>query len=249
MVCLRVNDLSVVFDKGTARQVQALSNIFIELERGEITFVLGHNGSGKTTLLRAILGMCPSRGSIELNDRSVVMMTNRQRASAFAYWPQHLRNILPDSMTLLELFCLASNKYRVKRLRRPPHATRQHAQQVIDQIGLPLQDKLDLPVSQFSGGEMASAQFLLSFAADSDVLLMDEPTIAIDQARREKLERCILDKARSTRTTLIWVTHDVDLAIASADRIVVLKQGKVAMNLTRDIDSSRWNAYDIYTHL
>lgn len=239
MAHLEIEGLSVTFEPGSCREVRALADVCLSVEHGEIVFVLGSNGSGKSTLFRALMGNCSSQGRQMLGGRCLGRMRTHDRAKLIAYWPQHVESVLPDSLTLMELFTLGARRSLRKRLAFVQRHVRESAEKLIDEVGLPLAGKLDTLVTLLSGGQMSAALFMIAFGSDCQLILLDEATSALDENRRAILESYIIKKARSRADTVLWVTHDLDRAMEVADRIIVLAQGRVAVNALRS--SEPWD--------
>lgn len=237
---LEIKGLSVTYGTNTVNEVRALIDVHLSIGRGEIVFVLGPNGSGKTTLMKALMGECSYKGELVLKGRRLEGLKTHERAKLITYWPQHVESVLPDSLTLIEVFSVGARRALGKRLTLVPPETRQRAWSLIDEHELPLTGKLDDLVSNLSGGQMSAALFLIAFGGPCNLILLDEPTGALDDKHRSELEEYIVRKARLNEDTVLWITQDLDTALDVADRILVLGEGKVKANLKPS--DTAWNS-------
>ncbi|QWP77311.1 sulfate/molybdate ABC transporter ATP-binding protein [Lysobacter sp. K5869] len=218
--------------------VAALDAVDLDVASGELVALLGPSGSGKTTLLRVIAGLLPpDSGQLLFGQTDATRLSLRERNVGFVF--QHYA--LFKHMTVAEniAFGLRSRP----RSRRPDKAT--IAKRVQELLGL-----IQLPElgsrypEQLSGGQKQRVALARALAIDPTVLLLDEPFGALDAKVRVELRRWLRRLHDQTGQTTLFVTHDQEEALELADRVVVLKDGRIEQIGTPDeIYSAPASAY------
>ena len=217
MPLLSARDLSVSLG---GRSV--LTSVGFRVEDGERIALVGPNGSGKTTLLRAIAGLIPYRGALELRGQDVRQWEPRARAREVALVRQQVG--LAVDFTAREIVGLG----------RAPHLGWTQALRPGDRSRVDdALDALDLgalagrPVTQLSGGEQQRVLLAQALAQDAPLLLLDEPTAHLDVRHQLDLLARVQTLADHGRT-VIAALHDLELAARFADRLWVLADGRLA---------------------
>jgi len=199
---------------GEVHYVQALDRVSFSVRDGEIVALIGPSGCGKTTALRVAMGLdASSAGRVTVDGREV-HGCGHDRGMVFQHaellpWLSALQNVM---------FGLEMKGVRGKILRET-------ADKYLDLVGL--KDSQNRRPHQLSGGMKQRVGIARALAIDPKVLLMDEPFGALDAQTRESLQAELLDLHGRTRKTILFVTHDLDEAVLIADRIVVMKTGRV----------------------
>ncbi|HLV73334.1 MAG TPA: ABC transporter ATP-binding protein [Vulgatibacteraceae bacterium] len=200
-----------------------LKGVSLEVGSGSWTAVIGPNGAGKSTLLRAVLGLVPSRGEITVEGVDLGTLKPRQRARLVAYAPQNPN--LPVGMTVFDYTLLGRSPYI-------PHLGRESARDRA--ITAEVLDRLDLtafagrPLDHLSGGERQRVVLARALAQQTRVLLLDEPTTALDIGHQQQVME-LIDRLRlSDGLTVVTTIHDLTLAGQYADRLVLVSGGRVA---------------------
>ena len=205
-------------------QTLALNDIDLEIRNGEFLAILGPSGCGKTTLLRAIGGFAkPTEGKIRMDDviysgnGKMVPVEQRDLGmvfQSFALWP---------NMTVRQHveFPMKSPKQK--------HLTEAQKKEAVDaaieNMGLkPYEDRYP---GELSGGQRQRVSLARAIVGKPSILLMDEPLSALDAELKISMRRVIQDVHRMTGATVIYVTHDQSEALAMADRILIMKNGKI----------------------
>lgn len=207
---------------------EVLSDINLSIKNGEFLAVLGHSGCGKTTLINIIAGFIEKNsGKMILNgmeitgiDKNRIMVF--QEESLFP-WLNLIENV----------------EFTLKIAGSSKKEMREIAQKYIELVNLKGSEKLY--VHQLSGGMKQRAVIARALAADSEILLMDEPFSALDHATKNKLRNELLKIWNETKKTIIFVTHDVEEALLLADRIVIISQtsGKIVKELSINIEREK----------
>ena len=200
---------------------QALGDVSLDIEAGELVALLGPSGCGKTTLLRIIAGLeSPDQGSILFSGEDTTDVHVRERGVGFVF--QHYA--LFRHMTVFENVAFG---LRVKpRAVRPSEA--QIKEKVHSLLSLVQLDWLaDRFPSQLSGGQRQRIALARALAVEPKVLLLDEPFGALDAKVRKELRRWLRRLHDDLNVTSIFVTHDQEEALEVADRVVLMNQGVV----------------------
>ncbi len=200
---------------------QALRDVSLDIESGELIALLGPSGCGKTTLLRIIAGLeTPDVGSIHFSGEDTTDVHVRERNVGFVF--QHYA--LFRHMTVFENVAFG---LRVKpRSQRPGEA--QIKRKVTELLKLVQLDWLaDRYPSQLSGGQRQRIALARALAVEPKVLLLDEPFGALDAKVRKELRRWLRRLHDELHVTSIFVTHDQEEALEVADRVVVINQGRI----------------------
>jgi NitT/TauT family transport system ATP-binding protein len=196
------------------QNVQALARVSFTVREGEIVSLIGPSGCGKTTALRIAMGLeTASAGRVTVDGREV-KGCGHDRGMVFQHaellpWLSALENVM---------FGLEMKGLRGAELR----AT---ARRYLDLVGLG--DSYDRRPHQLSGGMKQRVGIARALAIDPKVLLMDEPFGALDAQTRETMQEELLQIHARTRKTILFVTHDLDEAVLIADRIIVLRDGRI----------------------
>ncbi|HEX6151024.1 ABC transporter ATP-binding protein [Nocardioides sp.] len=210
---IRVRDLTVVFDGK-----RALDDVSLELPDGEVLAVLGPSGCGKSTLLRAIAGLeQPQTGSVAWDGQDLGRVPTHRRGFALMF----------QDGQLFEHLTVARNVGYALRLRRVPSRDRRVAE-LLDLVGLPSYgDRLPRTLS---GGERQRVALARSLAVEPRLLLLDEPLSALDTGLRARLAADLRTILVESGTTALLVTHDHEEAFAVADRLAVMRSGRIVQH-------------------
>jgi NitT/TauT family transport system ATP-binding protein len=199
---------------GEVHYVQALDRVSFSVKDGEIVALIGPSGCGKTTALRVAMGLdASSAGRVTVDGREV-HGCGHDRGMVF----QHAELLPWLSARQNVMFGLEMKGMRGTEL----HET---AEKYLDLVGL--KGSQNRRPHQLSGGMKQRVGIARALAIDPKVLLMDEPFGALDAQTRESLQAELLDLHGRTQKTILFVTHDLDEAVLIADRIVVMKNGRV----------------------
>jgi NitT/TauT family transport system ATP-binding protein len=199
---------------GQEHQVQALDRVNFTVRNGEIVALIGPSGCGKTTALRVAMGLDASTGGRVTVDGREVRGCGHDRGMVFQHaellpWLSALQNV----MFGLEMKGLRGGELR------------DTAEKYLSLVGL--SESQNRRPHQLSGGMKQRVGIARALAIDPSVLLMDEPFGALDAQTREALQAELLDIHARTGKTILFVTHDLDEAVLIADRIVVMRNGRV----------------------
>ncbi len=212
MNILEINNLSKSYDNG---KYYAVNDISFELKKGNITAIVGESGSGKTTLIRLIAGL-------EQVDNGIISINNKEVSSITKNISPQNRNIgmvfqeyaLFPHLTVNENITYSLKNNNDERLK-----------ELLDLIGLPkLGNRYPY---QLSGGQQQRIALARSLAPNPELLLLDEPFSNLDSNLKVQLRKEIQDIVKQTGVTAIFITHDIQDAIAIADEMIILNEGKL----------------------
>lgn len=199
-----------------------LTGVDLALDAGELVVLCGPNGSGKTTLLKLLGGsLSPARGELALEGALLAGLSLVERARALARVPQSLRG-LPDAS--VRHFVMGGRYAHVSGGRRPGAADRAAVDAALADTELTA--FAERPLQQLSGGQRQRALLARALAGAARVLLVDEPTNALDPVHQLHTLRRLAELAHDGRGVLV-VTHDLALAGQFADRVLLLDGGRV----------------------
>jgi sulfate/thiosulfate transport system ATP-binding protein len=195
----------------------ALDNVDFVVPAGSLTALLGPSGSGKSTLLRAIAGLDqPDSGTIAINGRDVTRVPPQRRDIGFVF--QHYAAF--KHMTVRD-----NVAFGLKIRRRPKAETAKRVDDLLNIVGLSgFQGRYP---NQLSGGQRQRMALARALAVDPQVLLLDEPFGALDAKVREDLRAWLRRLHNEVHVTTVLVTHDQAEALDVADRIAVLRDGRI----------------------
>ena len=230
-VAVELRNLTVTFNKGTPNEVVALRAASLRVERGEFIVIVGGNGSGKSTLLRVIAGtLQPDSGLVFLNDRDVTRQPDFRRAKKIGFVHQDPLLGTCPTLTLHENMVLSA----VRKWWQPfPYSLRPLGKQfdMVAAVGLGLEERLAVPLNNFSGGQRQAIALAIAFSRRSPFILLDEYLSSLDEATAERVLDFTLHLARDESPTVLLVIHDLDRALRIGERTVVLHQGRLVDDL------------------
>lgn len=209
---LTVEGVTVRFDG-----VPAVEDVTCEVPQGQVLAVLGPSGCGKSTLLRVIAGLQePDQGTVGFGGTDVSRVPTHRRGFGLLF---------QDGQLFAHLDVAANVGYPLRRRRMPRHQVRARVHELLDLVGLPGLERRR-PTS-LSGGQQQRVALARALAAEPRVLLLDEPLSALDRGLRERLATDLRGILTRTGTTALLVTHDHDEALTIADRIAVMRAGRI----------------------
>lgn len=223
---IRLKEVTV----GYADQV-ALEQVTLRVHRGEFVGLIGPNGSGKTTTFRTILGLLePISGTVEVLGRRGKAV--RKVRSRIGYLPQR-EDIDPRALGSVFDVVLMGRYSRLGLFRRPGLRDREIAQWALEQVHMA--EFASYPIGHLSGGQQQRVLVARSLAQEPEILLLDEPTTALDVATQQQLIQLIGEIHRTLGLTVLFITHDVNMLIGLADRVAYLNRRLYAIGPPEEI--------------
>lgn len=226
---------------GYGRRV-VVDDVSFSVGAGRMTALIGPNGSGKSTLLSAMARLLkPLGGSVRLDGRSVHEMPTKALARALGILPQS--PLVPEGLTAYDL---------VSRGRYPHQGLLQQwraADEVAVEAAMRLTDTLDFarqPVDSLSGGQRQRCWIAMAMAQETRVILLDEPTTFLDLRYQVEVLNLLRDVARVHGRTVVVVLHDLNQALAFADTVVCLKEGRIRSVVEGGVGLDPALIYDVF---
>jgi putative ABC transport system ATP-binding protein len=220
---IEARDVSKVYQMGSTT-VAALDNVSVAVEAGEFAAIQGTSGSGKSTLLNVLGGLDqPTGGEIFFDSKPLAPLSKKAMARYRRYSVGMIFqgfNLIP-TMSAEENVGLALAFAGVRGNQR-----RKRARELLDRVGLA--DRTTHRPAELSGGEQQRVAIARALANRPRVLLADEPTGNLDSTRAHELLALLRAMVSTDALTIIMVTHDHELAQTFADRIILMKDGRVA---------------------
>lgn len=220
---LAVHNLTKTF-QATHGDVHALDGVSFTVQTGEFASIIGKSGSGKSTLL-SLLGALdtPTSGEIMVDGVDIAKLSSAKqttyRARKIGFVFQHY-NLIPN-LSALENVMLALEFGGVKAI----HERRERAGKLLEQVGISPDEQLRKP-ARLSGGQQQRVSIARALANKPAVILADEPTGNLDSQTGKKIFDLLHQLSRKENTTILAVTHDLDIA-GKTDRTFTLKDGKI----------------------
>jgi thiamine transport system ATP-binding protein len=211
---LEIRDLTVRF--GDA-ETPAVDRVSIDLPAGDVLAVLGPSGSGKSTLLRAVAGLEPvSSGSVSYDGVDLADVPTHRRGFALMF---------QDGQLFAHQSVAGNVGYPLRLRRTPARRVTARVTELLELVGLPGFGTRD--TTSLSGGERQRVALARALAVDPRLLLLDEPLSALDRGLRERLAHDLRDILVTAGTTALLVTHDQEEAFSVADRMALMRAGRV----------------------
>lgn len=202
---------------------RVLHNITMDVPKGSLFAIIGPNGSGKTTLLRLLARLCrPLSGSIFLKGQDLQQFRRRILARTLAIVPQSQPQSFPFTVRQTVLMARAPRQGLLG------FETRSDMDAALSAMRYTGVDHLaDKSMDKISGGERQRAFIARALCQEPDILLLDEPTAALDYAHQIRIMDLLVDQRETAGTTIVLVSHDLNLSSMYADHILLLNQGSV----------------------
>ena len=236
-IVLECENLSKIY-KSAEKQLTVLANVSFKAEQGTSLAIIGPSGSGKTTLLGLCAGLdVPSSGTISLMNFKLNAMSEDDRA----YIRNQFVGFVFQNFQLLSTLTALENVMVPLELRGEKNISMK-AKDLLARVGLG--DRLHHYPTQLSGGEQQRVALARAFITSPRILFADEPTGNLDEENAKQITDLLFGMNREEKTTLILVTHNLDLA-QKTERIIQMKGGKVvnetviASLLTSDIGTKQ----------
>jgi putative spermidine/putrescine transport system ATP-binding protein len=195
----------------------ALDQLCLDIPAGELVVLLGSSGCGKTTLLRSVAGLeRPDQGQVLIDGQDVTALATRHRPIGMVF----------QSYALFPHMTVRQNiAFPLRARQRPSQHRSSRVEELLELVHLgPQGDRFP---SQLSGGQQQRASLARALAAAPQVLLLDEPLSALDALVRQQLREEIRRIQKTLQITTLFVTHDQAEAMAIADRVAVMRQGRI----------------------
>ncbi|SDA52790.1 putative ABC transport system ATP-binding protein [Dialister histaminiformans] len=226
---LKVTDVKKTFFKGTVNEKKAIRGISLTMNDGDFCTVIGSNGAGKSTLLNLIAGaLIPDEGLIEIDGKDVTRMPEYKRAKYIGRVFQDPMKGTAAGMQLQENLMLADRRGLCHRLRWAFTPSReQYYQNLVARLGLGLENRMTARIGLFSGGQRQAVTLLMATMRRPEVLLLDEPTAALDPKTAETVLNLVNQIVTEQKLTTLMITHNMRDALRLGNRLIMMNDGKI----------------------
>ena len=230
---LKIEEVYKTFNAGTINEKKALCGVNLTLEEGEFVTVIGGNGAGKSTTLNAVAGVWSvDSGKIYIGGDDVTKLSEYKRAKYLGRVFQDPMTGTATTMSIEENMAIAARRGKSRRLTWGiTKAERDTYREMLKTLNLGLEDRLTSKVGLLSGGQRQAITLLMASIQKPKLLLLDEHTAALDPKTAAKVLE-ISDKIISeNHLTAMMVTHNMRDAIAHGNRLIMMHEGKVILNI------------------
>lgn len=233
---LTLQNVTKVFFKDKPNEIIALDSFSLTMHQGEFITVVGANGSGKSTLLNVISGNeIIDDGKLLLNEKSIETLPDYKRSKWIARVFQNPLQGTASELSILDNFRLASLRGKSKTLKIGiDDEFKSHVKEHLLLLGMGLENKINQPMGILSGGQRQALTMLMTVMSDVKVLLLDEPTAALDPRSAAKVMELADQLINEYRLTVVFITHNMKEATIYGDRLIQLSHGKLKRDLGKD---------------
>ena len=231
---IKIENLNVVFNKGTPDENHALKNINLEIDKGDFITVIGSNGAGKSTLYNAIAGtLMPESGRIFLDEenREITFEKEYKRARYIGRIFQNLLLGTAGKMSLEDNMMICSKKgWKGLRISLTGKM-REYFRNQLKILDMGLENRLNDNVNQFSGGQRQALTLLMAVMSKPDLLLLDEHTAALDPTNADIVMKLTRQFAEEYNLTVMMVTHNMKHALEYGNRLLMMDGGEIILDV------------------
>lgn len=230
---LELIDLHKTFNPGTINEKVALNGLSLTLNNGDFVTVIGGNGAGKSTMLNAIAGVWkPDSGKVVIDGVDVTNMAEHKRARFLGRVFQDPMMGTAADMEIEENLALANRRGKKRGLSWGiTKAERAHYKELLSELGLGLEDRLTSKVGLLSGGQRQAVTLLMASLNNPKLLLLDEHTAALDPKTAAKVLEITEKIVTENNLTTLMITHNMRDAIRYGNRLVMLHDGRVILDI------------------
>lgn len=233
---LELKHIHKYYNPGTVNEMCLFEDFNLSVKQGDFVSVVGSNGSGKTSMLNILCGSIPvEAGQILMQGEDISHMKEYKRNRKIGRVYQNPALGTCPSMTILENMSLADNKGNFYGLGKGINKNRKsHYQELLSQLNLGLENKLNVKVGSLSGGQRQAMALLMSTMTPIDFLILDEHTAALDPKTADLIMELTDQIVKQKNLTTIMVTHNLRYAVEYGNRLLMMHQGEAVMDLSAE---------------
>ncbi|WP_077621860.1 ABC transporter ATP-binding protein [Sediminibacillus massiliensis] len=214
---IEFQNVSKIYPDGT----QAIKNLNLTAKNGEFITLIGPSGCGKTTTMKMINRLIePTEGTIKINGRNILDYNVHELRWNIGYVLQEIA--LFPHMTVAENITVVPEMRKWKKSKMNDRIN-----ELMEMVGLDPDQYRNRKPAELSGGQQQRIGVIRALAADPDIILMDEPFSALDPITREQLQQDVRKLHKEIKKTIVFVTHDIDEAMALGDKVCLMKEGEI----------------------
>ncbi len=226
---IEVSNLTHIYSPGQPEEQTALDGISFTVEDGSFVGIIGHTGSGKSTLVQHLNGILrPTRGKIyvdgeDITQKNVSLTDIRKKVGLVFQYPEY---------QLFEETVAKDVAFGPKNLGLPEQQIDMRVRNAIELVGLEYEEIKDMSPFELSGGQKRRVAIAGVIAMQPGVLILDEPTAGLDPKSHDDILKMIDEMRASQQMTTILVSHNMDDVAKMADKVLVIDEGRLAMEGT-----------------
>lgn len=234
---LEISSLIVGYNKKTV-----IDDLSFKISSGTFYGIIGPNGAGKSTLFRAASGVLkPWKGSVKLKGKDIYHISRRELASLVAAVPQFQETFFPFRVKEFVQMGRYPKRGRFGMFQNSDH-------QVIEEalMSMGLESLIDKRIDKLSGGELQRVHISQALAQEPEILMLDEPTSHLDIGHQTNVLNLIKKRCLSTGIPVLMIAHDLNLAAAYCDRLLLIENGRVFAEGTPSEVLTKNNIENVY---
>lgn len=230
---LELKNINKVYDIGTINENALFKDFNLYINNGDFISIVGSNGSGKTSILNVICANTSVQsGSIIFGGKDITKQDDYIRYKKIGRVYQNPSTGTCADMTILENLSLADNKGKSYNLKKGTNKNRVNFyKDQLKNLNLGLEDKLNIKTGSLSGGQRQALALLMSVMSPVDLLILDEHTAALDPNTAELIMKLTDRVIKANSLTAIMVTHNLKYAIEFGNRLIMMHQGKIVLDI------------------
>ena len=231
---LEIINLTKTFNPNTVNEKVALDGLNLKLNDGDFVTVIGGNGAGKSTMLNAIAGVWkPDCGKILIDGQDITGMPEYERAKFLGRVFQDPNMGTAPNMQIEENLALAKRRGKRRGLRWGiTKSERKEYAELLSQLNLGLESRMTTKVGLLSGGQRQAVTLIMASLNQPKLLLLDEHTAALDPKTAKKVLDITEQIVTQNHLTTLMITHNMRDAIEHGNRLIMLKDGKVVLDIS-----------------
>ena len=226
---IRIKNLSKTFDKSC--NVDALKNVNLSIEAGDVCGVIGMSGAGKSTLIRCIAMLeTPSSGSIEIDGKDIFSLKGKELLDL----KKSLGVVFQGYNLLMQRSIRQNIAFPLELIKMPKDQIAKRVDELLCLVGL--SDKAEEYPSQLSGGQRQRVAIARALASNPKVLLCDEPTSALDPLTTRSILKLLREINHTLGVTIVIITHEIAVVRSICNKVAVIDAGEIAESgLTKEV--------------
>ena len=233
---LKIEDIHKTFEAGTVNENHVLKGLDLTVEEGDFISVIGGNGAGKSTLMNILAGgLQVDQGDILLEGKSIKQTSVRKRAKDIARVFQDPKMGTASRLTIEENMAIAKKRGARRGLSwGVKEKDREEFKTALKELNIGLENRLKVDTQYLSGGQRQALTLVMAALVKPKLLLLDEHTAALDPKTSEMVMELTQKIVESHDLTTLMITHDMNHAIAYGNRLIMLYQGKIVVDVKAD---------------
>ena len=230
---LKIEDIHKTFEAGTVNENHVLKGLDLTVEEGDFISVIGGNGAGKSTLMNILAGgLQVDQGDILLEGKSIKQTSIRKRAKDIARVFQDPKMGTASRLTIEENMAIAKKRGARRGLSwGVKEKDREEFKVALKELNIGLENRLKVDTQYLSGGQRQALTLVMAALVKPKLLLLDEHTAALDPKTSEMVMELTQKIVESHDLTTLMITHDMNHAIAYGNRLIMLYQGKIVVDV------------------